>query len=102
MPGSDVPVIHQRWAAGDRVPYWARVRTSERLVFDLEIDPHEDENLAGGALEAQLAEQLRETLADLEVPSTQFERLGYESSRTGGGGPRSGGGGMLQGVSASD
>jgi hypothetical protein len=79
MPGSDVPVIHQTWAAGDLVPYWARVRTSANLVYDLENDPHEDENLAGAPLEAQLAEELREALVELEVPTTHFQRLGYES-----------------------
>ena len=24
MPGSETPVIHQRWEAGDNVPFWAR------------------------------------------------------------------------------
>ena len=96
MPGSDVPVIHQTWEAGDPVPYWARVRTSGNLLFDLENDPTEDENLAGSPLEAQLAEQLRAALIELEAPKTQFERLGLQSSPGGGGGPRSGGGGTLQ------
>ena len=86
MPGSDVPVIHQTWGAGERVPYWALFRASGNHVYDLENDPHEDENLAGGPLETQLAEQLRAALVDLEVPATQFERLGYERSPTEGGG----------------
>jgi arylsulfatase A-like enzyme len=96
MPGSDVPVIHQTWGAGERVPYWALFRASGNHVYDLENDPHEDENLAGGPLEAQLAEQLRETLIELEVPATQFERLGLQSSPTGGGVRAAGGGGTLQ------
>jgi len=76
MPGSDVPVIHQRWDAGENVPYWARYRASGNHVYDLENDPGEDENLAGGALETQLAEQLRAALVELDAPKTQFERLG--------------------------
>jgi arylsulfatase A-like enzyme len=77
MPGADVPVIHQRWEAGENVPYWARYRPSGNHVYDLETDPGEDENLAGGPLEAQLAEQLRAALVELEAPQTQFERLGF-------------------------
>ena len=77
MPGSDVPVIHQRWAAGDAIPYWARYRPTGAHVYDLENDPSEDENLAGGALETQLSEQLRSALVELEAPKTQFERLGF-------------------------
>jgi arylsulfatase A-like enzyme len=76
MPGSDVPVIHQTWAAGDAIPFWARYRPSGNLVYDLENDPGEDRNLAGGALEARLAEQLRVALTELAAPRTQFERLG--------------------------
>jgi hypothetical protein len=77
MPGSDVPVIHQRWDAGDGVPYWARYQPSGNHVYDLSNDPAEDENLVGGALEVKLAEQLRTALLELEAPKTQFERLGY-------------------------
>ncbi len=101
MPGSDVPVIHQTWAAGDPVPYWARVRSSGNHVYDLENDPHEDENLAGSPLEAQLAEQLRAALIELAAPATQFQRLGYASSATGGGVRAADGGGTLQRKSAS-
>jgi hypothetical protein len=76
MPGSDIPVIHQTWAAGDKVPYWALFRASGNYVFDLEADPAEDRNLAGGELEAELAAQLRAALTELEAPQSQFERLG--------------------------
>ena len=77
MPGSDVPVIHQTWAAGDAVPFWARFKPTGNYVFDLESDPGENENLKGGALEARLAEQLRAALEELEAPKTQLERLGF-------------------------
>ena len=76
MPGSATPVIHQMWDAGDRLPYWALFRASGHHVYDLESDPGEEENLAGGPLEAELAERLRAALVDLEAPKTQFQRLG--------------------------
>ena len=76
MPGSATPVIHQRWDAGDRLPYWALFRAAGHHVFDLENDPGEDENLKGGPLEAELAERLRVALIDLEAPKTQLQRLG--------------------------
>ncbi|HUO11183.1 MAG TPA: sulfatase [Caulobacteraceae bacterium] len=76
MPGSDLPVIHQRWEAGDAVPYWARTRSGGNHVFDLVNDPGEEENLNGDALEAELAEQLHAVLTEMEAPKTQFERLG--------------------------
>jgi arylsulfatase A-like enzyme len=76
MPGSGVPVIHQTWAAGDAVPYWARFKPTGHYVFDLENDPGEGENLAGQPIEGQLAAQLRAALVELEAPKTQFERLG--------------------------
>jgi arylsulfatase A-like enzyme len=79
MPGSDVPVMHQIWSAGDAVPYWAQVRPSGNYLFDLANDPDEGENLAGGPLEAQLADQLRAALVELEAPETQFERLRFSA-----------------------
>lgn len=77
MPGSDVPVIHQRWEEGDPVPMWTRrQRSSEHLLFDLENDHEEMTNLAGGELEAEMAARLCDALTELEVPDTQYERLG--------------------------
>ena len=80
MPGSDVPVIHQPWAAGDRVPYWALFRPTGNYVFDLAADPDENRNLAGGELEPALAAQLQRALAELEAPASQFERLGLKET----------------------
>jgi arylsulfatase A-like enzyme len=81
MPGSDVPVIHQPWAAGDLVPYWARTRTAETLLFDLAEDPAEERSLTGTPLERDFAEQLRAALVEMEVPASQFERLGLERAK---------------------
>jgi arylsulfatase A-like enzyme len=82
MPGSRVPVIHQRWEAGEDVPFWARFRPSGSYLFDLETDPREETNLAGSPAEAELAEQLRRALVELEAPATQFERLGLKATVT--------------------
>jgi arylsulfatase A-like enzyme len=76
MPGSDVPVLHQPWAEGDAIPFWARIRTSGNHLFDLQEDPDEERNLAGAPLERELAEQLRAALVELEAPASQFQRLG--------------------------
>jgi arylsulfatase A-like enzyme len=76
MPGATVPVIHQPFAAGDPLPFWARSRASGHHLFDRTEDPAEEQNLAGQPLEAEAAEQLREALKALEAPASQFERLG--------------------------
>src|SRR5205823_1372667 len=78
MPGSDVPVIHQRWEAGEAIPFWGRYRPSGNHAYDLAVDPAEDVDLAGSALEADLAKLLREALAQLQAPGTQFDRLGLD------------------------
>ncbi len=76
MPGATVPVIHQVFDAADPIPFWARSRPSGHYLFDRAEDPGEDRNLAGTALEAQLAEQLRAAMQEIEAPASQFERLG--------------------------
>ena len=76
MPGSDVPVIHQPWGAGDPLPYWARTRTDGHHLYDLRNDPNETENLVGGPAERQMAERLRAAMMEIDAPRTQFERLG--------------------------
>jgi arylsulfatase A-like enzyme len=77
MPGSEVPVIRQPFAAGDAVPYWARLGSfSGHHLYDLVDDPGENLNLVGTPLEADLIELLRHALDDLEAPADQFERLG--------------------------
>lgn len=76
MPGSRVPVIHQPFADGDPLPFWALGRFDGNHLFDLREDPDEDRNLAGTGAEADAADQLRAALLEVEAPAEQFERLG--------------------------
>ena len=77
MPGSEVPVIRQPFAEGDRLPYWGAARFTGNHLFDLVEDPDEERDLAGSGHEKRAAEQLYEALRAVEAPDDQFERLGY-------------------------
>lgn len=78
MPGSDVPVIRQRFESGDRLPYWAGGANAvgQHHLYDLDVDPDETENRAGEAAETDLVDLLRTALTDVEAPAEQFLRLG--------------------------
>lgn len=86
MPGTDIPVIRQPFAPGDRLPLWVgHGAVDTHFLFDLVEDPGEEENLAGGGggggrrgadAEAEMVELLRVALKDIEAPEEQFERLG--------------------------
>ncbi len=78
MPGSDIPVIHQPYSAGDPLPFWARTRSSGHYLFDRTSDPGEVRNLAGGAQEAEAARRLSQALKAIEAPESQFVRLGLD------------------------
>jgi len=78
MPGSDIPVIHQTYAAGDPLPFWARTRSSGHYLFDRAADPDEVRNLAGGAQEAGAARRLAQALKEIDAPESQFVRLGLD------------------------
>ena len=39
MPGSEVPVIRQPFAAGDPLPYWAYGTQPRNLLYELADDP---------------------------------------------------------------
>ena len=76
VPGSDVPVIRQPFAADDPVPFWASRPGSRRHeLYDLAEDPFETHDLSGSPAEAEMADMLRTALAALEAPGDQFERL---------------------------
>jgi arylsulfatase A-like enzyme len=84
MPGSDVPVIRQRWDASDSLPFWAWGGFRGHHAWDLAEDPDEEHDLAarGDAaatgLEADLAERLRAALVAIDAPDDQLERLGLQ------------------------
>ena len=78
MPGCDVPVIRQRWEADDRVPFWAGGRrvVGRHHLYDLDVDPDEQENRHGESVESEWIDLLHTALVELEAPVEQFERLG--------------------------
>ncbi len=77
MPGSTVPVIRQPFRAGDLLPFWVgRGLDSQHHLYDLDVDPSEQENRRGESMEAELAELLRVALRSVDAPAEQFERLG--------------------------
>ena len=77
MPGSDVPVIRQPFAAGDPLPFWALgQKADQHHLYDLHNDPTEAENRVGHVQERRMQELLRVALKSISAPSDQFERLG--------------------------
>jgi hypothetical protein len=78
MPGSTIPVLRQPFEPGDMVPLWAG---SARIVgdhhlYDLDLDPHEQENRAGEAAAREMTGLLVEALRAVDAPAEQFARLG--------------------------
>jgi len=78
MPGSEIPVIRQPFEPGDALPFWA---SSPRIagrhaLYDLGVDPDEQENRCGERVEHELAELLRAALLEVEAPDDQLARLG--------------------------
>jgi hypothetical protein len=77
MPGTDIPVIRQPFAAGDRLPFWAgHGHVDQHHLYDVDLDPDEKENRTGEAVEADQVDLLRSALIELEAPTDQLERLG--------------------------
>ena len=79
MPHVDMPVGRQPL----RTEEMSRIHNIQlddlrlgSLLFDLENDPEENDNLAGAALEAEIAEKLRRQMEKQNAPGEQFERLG--------------------------
>ncbi len=76
VPGSDVPVIRQPFAPDDALPYWVnRTNVDRHFLFDVGVDPDEQENRAGEPIEAEMADLLRAALDDIEAPVEQLQRL---------------------------
>jgi hypothetical protein len=77
MPGSEIPVIVQPFAPGDRLPFWVgRHAIDAHFLFDLSEDPEEAENITGTPAEADMVEMLRVALHTVEAPAEQLQRLG--------------------------
>jgi arylsulfatase A-like enzyme len=77
MPGSDVPVIRQPFEPGDRLPYWVGgTCVDQHHLYDVGVDPAEDDDLVGTSLEKELLDLLRAALDDVEAPAEQYRRLG--------------------------
>ncbi|HZU71692.1 MAG TPA: sulfatase [Acidimicrobiales bacterium] len=78
MPGTDVPVIRQPFAAGDRLPFWALGRFTGNHLWHLDEDPDEDRDLAGTPTEKEMADALRQALVSIGAPDDQLARLGLD------------------------
>jgi arylsulfatase A-like enzyme len=79
MPGSDVPVIRQPFGPDDQLPYWALLgRFAGDVLYDVDEDPGEERNLAGGSsrAESEALDRLRAALEEVDAPADQFARLG--------------------------
>lgn len=77
MPGTEVPVIRQPFEPGDLLPFWAAMAAPvTSCLFDVDVDPGELENQAGGRQEAELADALAVELRRIEAPSDVLERIG--------------------------
>lgn len=78
MPGTDIPVLRQPFEQGDQMPIWSfgDRAVGKHYLFDISVDPEEQENRVGEKIEADLVELLRSALTELDAPSDQFERIG--------------------------
>ncbi len=80
LPGSTVPVIRQPYTDGDRLPFWANGSkiVGQHHLYDLDVDPDEQENRTGESGEAEMIDLLRHALVELEAPDEQLTRLGID------------------------
>lgn len=80
MPGSTVPVIRQPFEPGDLLPFWANGarRVGDHHLYDLTIDPDEQENRSGDdtTAEKELVDLLHTALTEIDAPAEQLQRLG--------------------------
>lgn len=73
----DVPVIRQPFEPGDPIPFWATgARVDDHVLYDIDRDPLETENLAGSAREKAAIDLLRAALEEIDAPKETYERLG--------------------------
>ena len=77
MPGSDVPVIRQPFRPGDMLPMWVgQGCVDDHHLYDLDVDPTENENRVGTRVERELLDLLHTALRAVDAPTEQYERLG--------------------------
>jgi len=77
MPGSDIPVLRQPFAPGERLPFWCFGQpANQHCLYDLKNDPEETENRLGGSDERDMLDLLHTALTEIEAPEDQFRRLG--------------------------
>ena len=76
MPGSDIPVLRQPFGAGDALPFWVnKAAAGKHHLYDLDVDPDEQENRLGGTDERSLRELLGHALRSIEAPDDLLVRL---------------------------
>lgn len=72
LPYTDYSVIRAN-VHKQRSPDWA-----DSMLYDIENDYTQTQNLAGTPLEIEYAAKLVETMQAMDAPEEQFERLGLE------------------------
>ncbi len=80
MPGSEVPVIRQPYEPGDTLPLWVAVNAcnNRHFLFDLDVDPSEQENRSSESSAAEMVDLLHTALNDVDAPDEQYARLGLK------------------------
>jgi hypothetical protein len=77
MPGSDVPVMRQPFRAGDLLPFWGWGDFTGDHLLDRTVDPDGTHDLGPDHPDtADVMEQLRGALVEVDAPEDQFIRLG--------------------------
>ena len=78
MPATEIPVLRQPFAQGDQMPIWSFGDQSvdKHYLFDITVDPNEQENRVGEKSEAAMEEMLRVAMRSIDAPDDQFQRIG--------------------------
>ena len=78
MPGTEIPVIRQPFQSGDMLPFWASAGNcvDRHFLFDLDVDPDEQENRSSESCSAEMLDLLHTALTEVEAPDDQLARLG--------------------------
>ena len=78
MPGSEIPVIRQPFQPGDMLPFWASAGNcvDRHFLFDLDVDPHEQENRSTESCATEMLDLLHAALTEVSAPDDQLARLG--------------------------